>query len=174
MAIYVIRHTTPLIGKGICYGQTDLSLAETFKTEFEMVARQLPGHMEKVYSSPLKRCRLLAQYLNAEFVIEPRLKEMNFGDWEMKRWDEIPQSELNVWMQDFVSQAPPHGESMQDLNDRVAVWWENIANSSDQSILVVTHAGVMRCLLAIVNQTSLQNAFEDYQINYGEIIQLIP
>lgn len=37
MKIYLIRHTTPHIEKGICYGQTDLDVAETFNNEAEII-----------------------------------------------------------------------------------------------------------------------------------------
>ena len=53
MEIYLIRHTTPDVAKGICYGQTDLALTATFPEEAEHVLKQLPPDLDVVYSSPL-------------------------------------------------------------------------------------------------------------------------
>ena len=37
MEIYLIRHTKPKVGKGICYGQTDLEIDETsFEQELNL------------------------------------------------------------------------------------------------------------------------------------------
>ena len=41
MEIYLVRHTTPAIEKGVCYGQTDLNVAETFEEEVELVLKNL-------------------------------------------------------------------------------------------------------------------------------------
>ena len=43
MEIYLIRHTTPLIEKGICYGQTDLDITESFEEEVSMIHPHLPS-----------------------------------------------------------------------------------------------------------------------------------
>jgi len=40
--IYLIRHTTPKVEKGICYGQTDLNLADTFEQEKERILKIIP------------------------------------------------------------------------------------------------------------------------------------
>ena len=42
MEIYLIRHTTPNIEKGICYGQADLDITETFLEEVEAIKPHLP------------------------------------------------------------------------------------------------------------------------------------
>lgn len=49
-----MRHTTPDIEKGICYGQFDIGLASIFETEVEEVLIDIPDEI-KVYSSPLFR-----------------------------------------------------------------------------------------------------------------------
>ena len=62
MEIYIIRHTTPDIEKGICYGQSDLNLVDNYAEEFEAIKSKIPTTKTfKIISSPLKRCALLAQ-----------------------------------------------------------------------------------------------------------------
>ena len=61
--IYLIRHTTPAVARGICYGQTDLDVTGSFREEAEVIRQHLPADIGTVYSSPLKRCTQLAQQL---------------------------------------------------------------------------------------------------------------
>ena len=57
MEIYLIRHTTPLVEQGICYGQTDLDIAHNFQEEVEDIKVALQHfNPDKVYTSPLMRC----------------------------------------------------------------------------------------------------------------------
>src|SRR5688500_4962497 len=101
MEIYLIRHTTPQVGKDICYGQSDLDLGDAFPQEYEFLKNNLPGQFDMVYTSPLKRCRILAEKFNTNnFFVDHRLLELNFGEWEMKAWDDINQVQLNGWMND--------------------------------------------------------------------------
>ena len=52
MEIYLIRHTTPNIAKGICYGQTDLDITDTFEQEVVRIKPHLPKNIQTVFSSP--------------------------------------------------------------------------------------------------------------------------
>ena len=42
MDIYLVRHTTPKIDKGICYGQSDLELADSYPEEFKAILDVVP------------------------------------------------------------------------------------------------------------------------------------
>src|SRR5580692_7160561 len=61
--IYLIRHTTPAIGKGICYGQSDLDITSSFREEADLIRQHIPDYIRFIHSSPLRRCALLAEYL---------------------------------------------------------------------------------------------------------------
>ena len=90
MKIYLLRHTRVDVPSGICYGQTDVSLAETFENELAIIKNTLLYvTFEKVYSSPLRRCMRLAKEFSDEIISDARLMELNFGDWENKSWEEI-------------------------------------------------------------------------------------
>src|SRR5690606_42086613 len=104
MEIHLIRHTKPDIEAGICYGQSDIQLATSFDKEWTEIRKKLPLNVDRLFTSPLSRCTKLSERLAAHFGLLPekdvRLMEMNFGDWEMKKWDDIDQRELNAWMND--------------------------------------------------------------------------
>ncbi len=170
MEVYFIRHTTPLVHKGICYGQTNLELAPSFRKEQEKVIKELPTSFDIVYSSPLKRCLHLARKLNGkEFLVDDRLMEIDFGDWEMKPWGTLPGEELETWMADYVNNAPPGGESMLALQQRVLAWWSELEPPTYGKMAVVTHGGIIRTMNAHLNNLPLSEAFTKFQIPYGGI-----
>ena len=159
MEIYLIRHTTPDIEKGICYGQTDVPLLADHKLEIKDVLSQLPSAIDKVYSSPLQRCSMLASHVNKDYIIDSRLKELNFGDWEMQKWNDIPSQDIQPWYDDYVNTPCLNGESYQQLYTRVVAFYHELKTQSYQSIAVVTHGGVIRCLLAHFKNIPLSQSF---------------
>lgn len=68
MEIYLIRHTTPAIKKGLIYGRMDVPLAASFDQEKEVILKQLPSRLDAIYSSPSKRCCALADTLSARYM----------------------------------------------------------------------------------------------------------
>ena len=161
MEIYLIRHTTPCLGHDICYGQSDIALADSFPEEWQTLRSKLPEHFDAIYSSPLKRCQLLAERLNGTKIqYDERLLELNFGEWEMKGWNEINQDGLKVWMDNFVEQKTPGGESFRALWVRVTAFLKDLEKTSFDTIALVTHAGVIRTIIAHILGMPLQNAFQ--------------
>jgi len=64
MEIYLVRHTTPNVKKGICYGQTDIDInSYTFESELCEIKNKLPSDIDRFYCSPLMRCLKLAKKL---------------------------------------------------------------------------------------------------------------
>lgn len=173
MEVYLIRHTSPQIAKGICYGQSDIPLSELFADESERLLHNLPDDIDIVYSSPLSRCYKLAELIKTKesIVSDKRLLELNFGDWEMKKWDEIGQQELNEWMQDFVNIQVPNGESFIDLNNRVNHFIDELIKNSHQRVAIVTHAGVIRSFIIKILDIQLKNAFK-ITVDYSSVTKI--
>ena len=172
MEIYIVRHTTPNIEKGICYGQTDLDVASTFEKEGENVLAQLPKKIDAVYSSPLKRCSMLASRLKNNPILDNRLMELNFGDWEMKKWDNIPLNEIQLWYNDFVNEPCLNGESYYELSLRAIECYEEILLLNHKVLVIVTHSGVIRSLLAYINTVELKESFDEFKIPYGSVFKI--
>lgn len=168
MQVYFIRHTKPAISSAICYGHTDLDLADSFKEEAEIILKQVPENLDVVFSSPLLRCKSLADRFGCRQIIDDRLIELNFGNWEMLAWDDIPKVQLNAWMADFVNIKPEGGESFLALYHRVANFIGALRKEGHQKVAVVTHAGVIRAVYAFILQMPLSNAFK-VEVPYGSI-----
>jgi alpha-ribazole phosphatase len=174
MEIYIIRHTRVNVAPNICYGQSDVSLADSFAAEAAEVRKKLPPLNGKtiIYSSPLSRCRKLAEELHQGTIqFDPRLMELQFGDWELKRWDEIPAIHLKTWAEDFVKLCCPGGESFQDLFKRTAAFWEDLCRQQAESVCVITHGGLIRALFAYLLQIPPEHAMR-IDVDYGSVSKI--
>ncbi|WP_127128586.1 alpha-ribazole phosphatase [Pseudoflavitalea rhizosphaerae] len=173
MSIYLIRHTAPLIDKGTCYGQADIDVKESFYDEAAIIKTAMPVELQKVWSSPLQRCRKLAEHLFPAHPInlEHKLKEINCGEWELQKWDDIPSHIIDPWMEDYVNVRIPGGENYLDLYDRVVDAFLNIA-SGETPAAIVTHGGVIRSILAHITGTPLLDSFKAFSIYYGCVIRV--
>lgn len=169
MEVYLIRHTTPAVLKGFIYGRTDIPLADTFEEEIKAVLQQLPATVDAVYSSPSSRCCVLAQEIAANFITDERLYEVNFGRWEGRTWDEIDHEESKAWMEDYVNVCPPEGESMVQMRERVIGFWKEMQQQPFESAAIVTHGGVIRLLLAELNNIPLHQIFR-LKVDFGQVI----
>ncbi|QHT71071.1 alpha-ribazole phosphatase [Rhodocytophaga rosea] len=176
MEIYLIRHTTPLIEKGICYGKSDIPLAESFEEEWKRIQEKLPESIDCIFSSPLSRCLLLAEKLQQSYHVpllqDIRLMEMNFGEWELKAWNDMDQTSLNKWMNNYVSEICPGGESYSDLIYRVKEFIQELRKLSDKKILIITHGGVIKSFYTLLDIYTPEEAMKQ-PVVYGGIYQFM-
>jgi alpha-ribazole phosphatase len=147
MQLWLVRHARPLIDTGICYGQLDVAADRSATRE---CAESLAGVLPKgtaVHCSTLQRCEQLTPELlglrpDLTLKNDQNLREMSFGDWEGRRWDEIGAAALDAWVRDFAAHRPGGGESVQDFMARVAGAFDAV--DPHQPTLWITHAGVIR------------------------------
>ena len=173
MSIYLIRHTAPLIEKGTCYGQADIDIKDSFFDEAAIIKTVIPVEFRQVWSSPLQRCRKLAEHLfpTCPINLERKLKEINCGEWELQKWDDIPSHIVDPWMKDYVNVRIPGGENYIDVYDRAVDSFLNIA-SGETPVAIVTHGGVIRSILAHITGTPLLDSFKAFAIHYGCVIRV--
>lgn len=169
MSIYLVRHTSVAVAEGLCYGITEVPLENSFNSEVAVLLRRLPIPPSHVLSSPAVRCQKLAAAFDVSVTIDARLRELNFGDWENRLWEDIPKVEIDSWSKDFVNRAPPGGESFQSLANRaVACLEEATRDLNSANIVCVTHAGVIRALIATSRGMPLAEAFS-LPVAFGSI-----
>lgn len=176
MRLCLIRHLAPDVAPGICYGQTDLGLKESEAEQARRIVAlrdQLAGLMPEnapVFSSPLQRCRMLAAVLSPDVTEDDRLRELNFGDWEMQSWESIGPTALDAWASDLAGFRPPGGETGYELQQR-ALAWLRAASTRHAHVVAVTHAGVMRALQAH-HQALPGGDWLNLRYEYGEMLCL--
>ena len=170
MEVYLIRHTTPDIEKGTYYGRTDVPLPRSYEFDFDALKKKIPRKFDAVFSSPLSRCRLFARELDCNlFKSDDRILEMDFGDWETKKWNEIEKTAFDLWMNNFDTMATPNGESFQSLYDRVIEFYDEEVRAGDHdTVAIVTHGGVIRSIINHILGIPLKNAFS-YELDFGSV-----
>ena len=170
--LYLIRHTTPAIAPGTCYGQLDIGVASSFAQEAQQVRELLP-QVEFILTSPLSRARKLAEYLaqerHSEVRSDARLMEKHFGDWEGRAWDSIAREEIEAWTEDVEGYAPAGGESARQVARRVRAVLREVAQLPHDSIAVTTHGGIIRTILAQLGETPLTDVLR-WEVGYGAVI----
>jgi len=172
--IFLIRHPQPAVASSICYGQSDINLANDsllhLKALAQSLRKQLPDNF-LLYSSPLLRCRALADTLHTQAIYDNRLKEMYFGEWEMCLWSNIPRQQLNYWAADPLHYVIPSGESVMQMQERVLAFIKDMQEQKIGNLVLVTHAGVMKILFAQAKKLPI-NEWMNQHFDYGSLHQI--
>lgn len=175
MEVILVRHTSVDVPPGTCYGQTDVPLRSTFEEESIVIASALQSDapFDQVYTSPLSRCTKLATFCGyADAQQDERLMEMNFGEWEMKRYDEIKDPQLQAWYADWQQVSATGGESFVQQYERVAQFLSELKQKPYRKVAIFAHGGVLTCARIYAKGISAEEAFAS-PTPYGGIIRLI-
>ncbi|MBS0512559.1 MAG: alpha-ribazole phosphatase family protein [Proteobacteria bacterium] len=144
MELHLIRHPRPDVAHGVCYGQHDVGLAEPVAECAARLRPLLPTEFE-LHASPLQRARLLAEALGAPRLDE-RLKEIHFGEWENRLFDDIG-SAIDDWAADPLGFRAPGGESAREMAARALAWLNGLMlNRPERPVVVVAHGGPLRAI----------------------------
>jgi alpha-ribazole phosphatase len=140
-------------------GQRDIPLNPAGQRQAAALAERLAGEsIQAIYASDLQRAQATALAIAARHICpvtaEPRLREVDFGEWEGLTYPEIAASYpvgLAAWERNILENAPPGGESVNQLAARVqAVLDDLLGADAGETLLLVSHGGplqVMICLL---------------------------
>lgn len=171
MDIVFVRHgRTELNELGCFIGNIDCHISEEGLRQAEKLKDFLGEFaFDGVYVSPLKRAIQTADILSKEYILDGRLREMNFGVFEGLKYEEIEQKYpqyLRLWNADYENYRIPEGESLQDLFDRVEDFINDVKGKHER-VLVVTHGGVIRCALSLI--FSSREFFYKFKIDPGSV-----
>jgi alpha-ribazole phosphatase len=178
MRLILIRHPQPQAPAGTCYGSTDLPAlpGEPQRVLAELRASTDIPSSAALYSSPLQRCAALATLLGNP-AYDDRLRELHFGGWEMRDWNDIPRADIDAWAADMAHYRPGGGESATDAAQRVLSFRADLLRQPHTDAVIVCHAGVMRLLMAhetgmSAAETALRAARAAHRIGYGEAVMV--
>ncbi len=150
MKLWLLRHARVTLEAGLCYGASDVPADPDLTRQAAEAAAELlpPGLPVRV--SSLGRARQLARELQqlrpdlGAATTDPRLNEMDFGQWELQRWDAMPRAAFDTWMADFAHHRFGGAESTQQIIERVADAMDELREQAVPEVVWVTHAGVIR------------------------------
>jgi len=180
--LWLIRHPDPgPSAHGRCYGSLDVALSPEGVRQADAIARTLTNEpLAAIYTSPRQRCtdtaRILAAARNCTVEIVDALRELDFGAFEGRSYDEIAALYpylYRQWMEHPTETQFPEGESFRQMSDRVLAVARKLrarhcAGDSIDSIAFVSHGGPIRVILADALGMPSANIFRIAQ-RYGAI-----
>lgn len=146
-------------------GQTDIALNDQGRWQAQRLGLALGSEpLAAVYSSDLGRALQTAQHLAEPHGLvvqtDPALRERCFGAYEGMTWSELEAAEpeaIRRWRQRDPAFAPPGGETLVQLQQRVVAALSRVAAlHPGQLIAVVTHGGVLDSLYRAATRLALQ------------------
>jgi broad specificity phosphatase PhoE len=192
--IYFVRHgETTWNRQGRMQGHLDApltarGLAEARRDGAALRAAIAAHDPYQLMFSPLRRTRETATIIAEEAgpcVVgrrsDDRLKEVSWGAWDGLTFDQITARDPEIWqarLRDRWNVAPPEGESYRMLYERVAEWFESVADHP--RLIVVSHGALGRALRGVYLQLAPEEILaldepQDALIRLGEgVATVIP
>lgn len=175
--IYLVRHGEhELVNKNIkrFIGQTDVSLSRQGVERARVLQDRLKEiDFDQIFCSDLKRAietaEIIAGFKGQSINTVKSLREINLGDWEGLEFAEVQQrwpDEFEIRGQNIIHYRTPGGESFLELYSRVIAFFKDLMSIPVRNILIVSHAGVNRIIIAHALGMPLNNIFRIEQ-DYG-------
>jgi probable phosphoglycerate mutase len=141
-------------------GQLDIPLDEIGRLQAFAVAKRLQNERPAaIYCSGLARAFDTATAIRSaiashpELRIDGRLTEGDFGAWQGKTYDSLKvrdAAKLEAWEADRLHVAPPEGESLPQIAERVQAAYADIcAENPDKTVIIVAHGGSLQVLITL-------------------------
>jgi alpha-ribazole phosphatase len=179
MTVYLelLRHGETELGGGL-RGSIDDALTAAGWVQLRAAVAEA-GPWDRLISSPLQRCARFAEELAAQhglpLSLEPDLQELHFGAWEGRSAAELMQTnavELGLFWNDPYGFTPPEGEPLLTFEARILSALQRLqARHAGERLLLMTHAGVIRLLLARARGLP-RNDLLQVAVGYAERYQL--
>jgi alpha-ribazole phosphatase/probable phosphoglycerate mutase len=160
--VYLMRHGEPM--GGVRYrGATDDPLSAAGWAQMQR-ALAACGGFGGIVTSPLRRCadfaRWLARRSGLPLAVEPRFREMHFGEWE----GQTPQALMAVcpellrqFWADPLAHPPPGAEPLDSFRNRViSAWSAHVRAFDDRRLLLIAHGGTVRTILGFERRLSVR------------------
>ena len=150
----LLRHGETELGGGL-RGSLDDALTDTGWAQMRAAVLEREP-WDRLVSSPLQRCSRFAEELGTQLglpvQLDKDLQELHFGTWEGQSAATLMETDaeaLGLFWADPYSFTPPEGERVEDFSTRVLAAVGRLqASYAGQRILLISHGGVMRLLLA--------------------------
>lgn len=162
--IYLLRHGKTL-GEPALYGHTDIEVAGERQQAICASLLQEGLEFSALQTSPLKRCRELAELIylarsDVDYLVNQEWQETSFGDLDGVAFEEIKFSWplLDAFWQDPQHNPLPNSESLNNFYQRISTSWDQFVQTADKDTLIVCHGGTIRMILAHILKLDWGNA----------------
>jgi broad specificity phosphatase PhoE len=158
-------------------GSLDPPLNATGFAQARELAERVAGEeLRALYASDMLRARqtaeIVAERVGLEPVIEPRVRECDWGSWEGRLVDDIAREEperWHAWLAGGASFRFPAGESLAEHMARTSAALAAVA-AGDAPALVVCHGGTIRVALASRDPRGL-GAYHEFHPRNGQLVR---
>ncbi|WP_243392790.1 histidine phosphatase family protein [Kinneretia aquatilis] len=146
-------------------GQLDVPLNDTGRAQAQRLGEVLAGEsVDVVYSSDLGRARetaaAAAAALGHPVHLDPGLRERSFGVFQGQTWQEIAErwpDHSERWRRRDPDFGAEGGETLQEFYARSVSAVERVLQQhAGQTVLIMTHGGVLDCLYRAATRLPLQ------------------
>lgn len=147
--LIVVRHgRTEANASGLLLGsRVDPGLDDLGRRQAETLAPVVAG-ARRVVTSPLRRTRETAEALGLPVTVDERWAELDYGTFDGTPMAEVPPDTWARWRED-IDFAPPGGESLRKLSERVRPACEELLReAADHDVVVVTHVSPIKAAVA--------------------------
>ncbi len=162
--LYLLRHGPTTAPKGCFVGSTDVPLSGRGLSRLQGAVTPLQA-VDCWYCSPMLRTRQTLKYLRQHGcpvhnpVYDERLREIDFGRWEMQTFAEIASADpqgIEAWNRypDFTF---PTGEAVPAFIRRAEEMLAVFSTANSGSICAVTHGGIIRTMICLALGLSVRN-----------------
>ncbi len=174
--LYLLRHAQSEYNeKGIFQGRLDSDLTPLGFVQARLSAQELlDKNIDIIYSSPQRRAYKTAltvgDVLGLEVVVDERLREMSFGDYEGRHFWTLMEQEgvlMRAWLSNPLKNPLPTQESMQSFKERVEDFLKDVLSSSHERILIVAHGGTLHAIVCLALGLGLENLWNIHMDNTG-------
>ncbi|WP_145193333.1 alpha-ribazole phosphatase family protein [Pseudomonas sp. URMO17WK12:I11] len=173
MMLDLLRHGETEQGGGLRGSLDDALTAKGWAQMHAALASA--GPWQVVVSSPLQRCARFAEQLGVPVQLEADLQELHFGAWEGRTALQIMQDqadELGRFWADPYAFTPPDGEPVARFAERVLGAVTRLQQQhAGKRVLLVTHGGVMRLLLARARGLPKAQLLQ-VEVGHGALVRL--
>ena len=168
MHIYLVRHGRKRRDQSRFTDQRfDPDLTKLGSQQADLTGKRLSSSgIERVYASNLARtvqtAEIANQHIGAPMALRPELREIFMGDWEGTPFTQL--SDLNAsyyeaWKQHTTDLPYPNGESGSQVFFRANHVLREIVSQTTEAALIVTHGGVIRCLVSGVIGLAMEKRY---------------
>ena len=158
-------------------GSLDPPLNETGIAQAHELAELVAGEgIRALYASDMRRARMTAEIvgerIGLEPVIEPRVRECDWGSWEGMYVEQIAREQPERWQAWLAAGEAfrfPDGESLAEHMQRTTAALDDVRRG-DLPALVVCHGGTIRVALAAQHPQGL-DAYHEFHPRNGQLVR---
>jgi len=168
-------------------GWEDVSLNDSGREQARaaagFLADRYPG-LDRVLSSDLPRAAETAAAVTATGAFDHLTvehdrvwRERDFGVYQGREGDrffrENPEFAVLDGHEDAKRNVPEGGESYRQFRERIHAAWGELTEGFEATVLVVTHSGVIRAIIAAVEDAGIETVFPKYDVANGSITEVV-